>query len=113
AAGAVKTLRARAFGGEGTGQSAGGAIGLVARQLAKNLTNKINGWNADDAEGDEGTNRTTGGEKKEAPVVDPIAAAAAVRAAERAAVRQGAAARAKSAGGGGRRKKVAVERPNP
>lgn len=45
AAGAVKALRARTFGGEGAG--ARGAIGFAASRLAKSLVDKINGWDTD------------------------------------------------------------------
>lgn len=45
AAGAVKALRARTFGGEGAGTR--GAIGFSASRFAKSLVDTINGWDAD------------------------------------------------------------------
>lgn len=44
AAGAVKALRARTFGGDGAGPREG--IGFAASRLAKSLVDKINGWDA-------------------------------------------------------------------
>lgn len=54
----MKALRARTFGGEGTG--AREAIGFAASRLAKSLVNKINGWDAD-RDGKSGEGGATGG----------------------------------------------------
>eukprot|EP00903_Cladosiphon_okamuranus_P017392 g16020.t2 len=96
AAGAVKALRARTFGGEGA------SIGFTASRLAKSLVDKINGWDAA-RDGDDLSDRVAGGGHKEPPAEQPVAEAAATRAAARAAVRQGAVERAKSGGRGGKK----------
>eukprot|EP00752_Nemacystus_decipiens_P007697 g6880.t1 len=100
AAGAVKALRARTFGREGAGAREG--IGFAASRLAKNLVEKINGWDAA-RDGDDASDHHTEGGQKETPAKDQAAEAAATRAAARAAVRQGAAARAKNGSRGGKK----------